>query len=66
VQHRVDHGPIVCSVLEQCLASGLDDHGNLPVLKVQCGHILHITMLCMIAGHMKLSYSDYLILLDSP
>lgn len=66
VQHGVDRGPIVCSVLEQCLASGLDDHGNLPVLKVQCGHILRITMLCTIAGRMKLSCSDYLILLDSP
>ncbi|KAG1762332.1 hypothetical protein EV702DRAFT_1228544 [Suillus placidus] len=65
-QNGVDHGPIACSVLEQCLTSGLDEHGNLPVVEVQCSHILRIMMLRIIAGRIKLSCSDYLILLDSP
>ncbi|KAG2045422.1 hypothetical protein BDR06DRAFT_1015696, partial [Suillus hirtellus] len=65
-QNGVDCGPIACSVLEQCLSSGLDAHGDLPVLKVQCGHILRIKMLSVIAGRIRLSCSDFLMLLDNP
>ncbi|KAG2108265.1 uncharacterized protein F5147DRAFT_773848 [Suillus discolor] len=60
VQNGLDCGPIACSVLEQCLASGINEGGHLPVFEVQCGHLLRI-----IAGHVKLSCSDYLMLLDS-
>ncbi|KAG2344254.1 hypothetical protein BDR05DRAFT_947640 [Suillus weaverae] len=64
-QNGVNHGPIACSMLEQCLTSGLDEHGNLPVIELQCSHILCIIMLHIINGHIKLSCSNYLILLDS-
>ena len=64
-QNGVDCGPIACSVLEQCLASGLDKHGGLPVVQVQCGHQLRIRMLRVIAARIKLCCSDYLMLLDS-
>ncbi|KAG2108245.1 uncharacterized protein F5147DRAFT_652964 [Suillus discolor] len=60
MQNGLDCGPIACSVLKQYLASGINEGGNLPVFVVQCGHVL-----CMIAGHVKLSCSDYLMLLDS-
>ncbi|KAG1859401.1 hypothetical protein C8R48DRAFT_673945 [Suillus tomentosus] len=63
-QNRVDCGPIACSVLEQCLASGLDESGDLPTFEVQCGHRLRSHMLHVIAGRIKLSCSDYLMLLD--
>ncbi|KAG1729381.1 hypothetical protein EDB19DRAFT_1832425 [Suillus lakei] len=59
-------GPIACSVLEQCLNTGLDEHGHLPLFQVQCGHKLRINMLHIIAGHIKKSCSDYHMLLDSP
>ncbi|KAG2046010.1 hypothetical protein BDR06DRAFT_1039924, partial [Suillus hirtellus] len=63
-QNGVDCGPIACSVLEQCLRTGLDKYGNLPALRFQCGHRLRIHMLQVIAGRIKLSCSDYLMLLD--
>ncbi|KAG2029292.1 hypothetical protein BDR03DRAFT_840144, partial [Suillus americanus] len=66
LQNGVDCGPIACSVLEQCFNSGLDEDGNLPDLDIQCGHILRIKMLRMLAGRVKLSCSDYLMLLDNP
>ncbi|KIK32016.1 hypothetical protein CY34DRAFT_111146, partial [Suillus luteus UH-Slu-Lm8-n1] len=66
LQNGVDCGPIACSMLEQCLNSGLDKNGNLPDLDMQCGHILRIKMLRMLAGRVKLSCSDYLMLLDNP
>ncbi|KAG1834023.1 hypothetical protein DFJ58DRAFT_670739 [Suillus subalutaceus] len=65
-QNGVDCGPIACSVLEQCLKSGLDEHGDLPAFHIQCGHRLRIHMLHVIAGRIKLCCSDYLMLLDSP
>ncbi|KAG2094432.1 uncharacterized protein F5147DRAFT_585052 [Suillus discolor] len=66
VQNGVDCGPIACSVLERCLSLGLDEHGDLPVLDLKCGHILRISMLRVVAGRLKISCSDYLMLLDSP
>jgi hypothetical protein len=66
LQNGVDCGPIACSVLEQCLNLGLDERGKLPDLDMQCGHRLRIKMLRMLAGRVKLSCSDYLMLLDSP
>jgi hypothetical protein len=66
LQNGVDCGPIACSVLEQCLKLGLDEHGNLPEVIMQCGHILRIKMLGMLSGRVKLSCSDYLLLLDKP
>ncbi|KAG1843312.1 hypothetical protein DFJ58DRAFT_854529 [Suillus subalutaceus] len=63
-QNGVDCGPIACSVLEQCLSAGLDEHGNLPVFQVQCGHKLRIQILGLIAGRVRLCCSDYLMLLD--
>ncbi|KAG1839613.1 hypothetical protein C8R48DRAFT_621556 [Suillus tomentosus] len=63
-QNGVDCGPIACSVLEQCLASGLDESGDLPTFEVKCGHRLRSHMLHVIAGRIKLSCSDYLMLLD--
>ncbi|KAG1789583.1 uncharacterized protein HD556DRAFT_1492627, partial [Suillus plorans] len=65
MQNGVDCGPIACSVLQQCLASGLDEIGGLPTFHVQCGHKLRIHMLRVVAGRIKLSCSDYLMLLDS-
>ena len=65
-QNGVDCGPIACSVLEQCLKYGLDEHGNLPPLKVQCGHLLRIKMLQVIAAQIKQSCSDYLVHFDTP
>ncbi|KAG1731401.1 hypothetical protein EDB19DRAFT_1831721 [Suillus lakei] len=59
-------GPITCSVLEQCLNTGLDEHGHIPLFQVQCGHKLHINMLHIVAGHIKKSCSDYCMLLDNP
>ncbi|KAG1817591.1 uncharacterized protein BJ212DRAFT_1480154 [Suillus subaureus] len=64
-QNGVDCGPIACSVLKQCLNSGLDEHGDLPVFQIQCGHRLRIHMLCVITGRIKICCSDYLMLLDS-
>lgn len=63
-QNGVDCGPIACSVLEQCLHSGLDEHGDLPAFQVLCGHKLRIHMLRVIAGRVKLCCSDYFMLLD--
>jgi hypothetical protein len=65
-QNGVDCGPIACSVLEQCLKLGLDEQGNLPDFEIQCGHKLRIHMLRVIAAHVKLCCSNYLMLLDSP
>ncbi|KAG1718252.1 uncharacterized protein EDB91DRAFT_1066822, partial [Suillus paluster] len=61
----VDCGPMACSVLEQCMISGVDERGNLPPFQVQCGHKLRIHMLRMVAGCIKMSCSDYLMLLDN-
>ncbi|KAG1724497.1 hypothetical protein EDD22DRAFT_853810, partial [Suillus occidentalis] len=66
LQNGLDCGPIACSMLEQCFCSGLDANGNLPHLDLQCGHLLRIKMLRMLAGRVKLSCSDYLMLLDNP
>ncbi|KAG1795963.1 uncharacterized protein HD556DRAFT_1234984 [Suillus plorans] len=65
VQNGLDCGPIACSVLEQCLASGIDEDGHLPGFEVLCGHLLRMKILCIIAGRVKISCSDYLMLLDS-
>ncbi|KAG0691584.1 hypothetical protein DFH29DRAFT_884139, partial [Suillus ampliporus] len=51
----VDCGPMACSVLEQCMISGVDERGNLPPFQVQCGHKLRIHMLRMVAGCIKMS-----------
>ncbi|KIK31964.1 hypothetical protein CY34DRAFT_111164, partial [Suillus luteus UH-Slu-Lm8-n1] len=66
LQNGLDCGPIACSMLEQCFNSGLDRDGNLLDLDVQCGHLLRIKMLRILAGRVKLSCSDYLMLLDKP
>ncbi|KAG2114402.1 hypothetical protein DEU56DRAFT_761857 [Suillus clintonianus] len=55
-----------CSVLAQALISGMDEHGRLPSFHVQCGHRLRIEMLRIVAGRIKMSCSDYLMLLDNP
>ncbi|KAG1837859.1 hypothetical protein DFJ58DRAFT_734148 [Suillus subalutaceus] len=66
IQNGVDCGPIACSVLEQALSFGLDDHGDLPLqsFHIPCGHILRIAMLKVVAGRIKKSCSDYLMLRD--
>ncbi|KAG2129259.1 uncharacterized protein EDB93DRAFT_1108727 [Suillus bovinus] len=66
LQNGVDCGPIACSVLEECLRVGLDDRGDLPAIDIICGHKLRIHMLRVVAGRLKLSCSDYLMLLDGP
>lgn len=66
IQNGVDCGPIACSVLEQALSSGLGDTGDLPLqsFHIPCGHILRIAMLKVVAGRIKKSCSDYLMLQD--
>ncbi|KAG1863287.1 hypothetical protein DFJ58DRAFT_725189 [Suillus subalutaceus] len=65
---RMDHfvPSDACSVLEQALSFGLDDHGDLPLqsFHIPCGHILRIAMLKVVAGRIKKSCSDYLMLRD--
>ncbi|KAG1718054.1 uncharacterized protein EDB91DRAFT_1067025, partial [Suillus paluster] len=65
-QNGVDCGPIACSVLEQCINTGLDEHGHLPSFHVKCGHLLRIKILHIIAGRIKTSCHDYLMMLDNP
>jgi len=66
IQNGVDCSLIAHSVLEQALCSGVDDHGNLPFqsFHIPCGHILCIVILKVVAGQIKQSCSDYLMLRD--
>ncbi|KAG1760492.1 hypothetical protein EV702DRAFT_985523 [Suillus placidus] len=65
-QNGVDCGPIACSVLEQALTSGLDKSGNLPPIHLQCGHILRMDIFRIVLGRIKISCTEYMMLLDSP
>ncbi|KAG2063554.1 hypothetical protein BDR04DRAFT_1163563 [Suillus decipiens] len=65
IQNGVDCGPIACSVLEQFINAGFDENGRMPSFSIPCGHQIRIQMLHVIAGRIKMSCSDYLMLLDS-
>jgi hypothetical protein len=47
---------------------GLGEDGNLPVeaSDIPCGHISRIKILRVVAGQVKISYSDYMMLRESP
>ncbi|KAG2136431.1 hypothetical protein DEU56DRAFT_756337 [Suillus clintonianus] len=65
-QNGVDCGPIACSVLEQALTCGLDTRGNLPPIHLKCGHKLRMEIFRVVLGRIKISCTDYMMLLDSP
>jgi hypothetical protein len=65
IQNGVDCGPIACSVLEQFINTGFDENNHIPSFPVPCGHEMRIQMLHVIAGCIKMSCSNYFLLLDS-
>jgi hypothetical protein len=67
-QHGIDRTATACSIMEQTIIHGLGEDGALPVdvSQVPCGHTLRIKILRIVAGQVKTSYNDYMILRESP
>jgi len=67
-QSGIDCSATACSVMEQTMIHGIEEDGSLPMdaSEIPCGHTLRIKILRVVAGRIKISYNDYMMLRESP